>query len=111
MSVVKILTSVFLDAHGILFIDYLEKGETTNSKYYIALLVHLKEEIAKKPQQMKKNVFFYQGNAPCHKSIETMEKQLLHHHISSPNLTPNDYYLFADLKRMSHERDLAPMKK
>ena len=47
-SVGKVLASVFWDALGILFIDYLEKGRTINSEYYIALLVHLKEEIAKK---------------------------------------------------------------
>ena len=39
---------------GILFIDYPEKGRTINSEYYIALLVHLKEEITKKLPQMKK---------------------------------------------------------
>ena len=44
----QVLASVFWDAQGILFIDYLEKGRTINSKNYIALLVHLKEEIAKK---------------------------------------------------------------
>ena len=38
---------VFWDALSILFIDYLEKGKTTNSEYYIVLLVRLKEEIAK----------------------------------------------------------------
>ena len=50
----KVLVSVFWDAQGISFIDYFEKGITINSKYYIALLVHLKEEIAKKKwPQMK----------------------------------------------------------
>ena len=47
-----VLASVFWNAPGILFIDNLEKGRTINSKY-IALLVHLKEEITKKQQQMK----------------------------------------------------------
>ena len=46
--------SVFWDAQGILFIDYLEKERTINNEYYIALLVYLKEEIAKKGVQMKK---------------------------------------------------------
>ena len=50
----KVLASIFWDVQGILFIDYLEKGRTINSKYYLVLLVHLKEEIAKKQQQMKK---------------------------------------------------------
>ena len=43
----NVLASIFWDVQGILFIDYLEKGRTINSEYYIALLVYLKEEIAK----------------------------------------------------------------
>ena len=49
----------FCDAHGILSIHYLEKGRTVKSKYYMALLVRLKEEIAKKRPQMKKKMLFY----------------------------------------------------
>ena len=54
----------------------------------------------------KKNVLFYQGNVPCHKSIATMVKlhelhfELFPHPPYSPDLAPNDYSLFADLKRM-----------
>ena len=40
------MATVFWDALGILFIDYIEKGRTINSEYYIALLVRLQEEIA-----------------------------------------------------------------
>ena len=50
----KVLIFVFLDAQGILFINYLKKGRTINSEYYKALLVHLKEKIAKKRLQIKK---------------------------------------------------------
>ena len=46
------------DAQYILFIDYLEKGRTINTKYYMALLVHLKEEIVEKTAQMKKKCSF-----------------------------------------------------
>ena len=54
----------------------------------------------------KKKVFFHQGNAPCHKSIKTMEKlhelhfELLPHPPHSLDLAPSGYYLFADLKKM-----------
>ena len=54
----------------------------------------------------KKEVLFYQDNAPCHKSIATIEKlhelhfELLPYPQHSPDLAPRDYYLFADLKRM-----------
>jgi len=30
----KVMASVFWDCHGILFVDYLEKGKTINSEYY-----------------------------------------------------------------------------
>ena len=33
----KVMASVFWDAHGTFFIDYLEKGKTINSDYYMAL--------------------------------------------------------------------------
>ena len=77
----KVLTSVFWDAQGILFINYLVKGRTINSKYYIALLVRLKEEIARKQPQMKKKkkkkVLFHQHNAPGHKSIASKPRRIL----------------------------------
>ncbi|KAF7280496.1 hypothetical protein GWI33_005835 [Rhynchophorus ferrugineus] len=47
-SVGKVMASVFWDAHGIIFIDYLEKGRVNNSDYYVALLDRLKDEIAEK---------------------------------------------------------------
>ena len=75
-----------------MFIDYLEKGRTINSKCYIALLVHLKEEIEKKkkkrPQMGGKKVFF----SPYLKLIATMAKlhELHPHPPYSPNLVPSD---------------------
>ncbi|KAL7724069.1 hypothetical protein ACLKA6_012721 [Drosophila palustris] len=50
----KVMASVFWDAHGIIFIDYLQKGQTINSDYYMALLERLKDEIAKKRPHMAK---------------------------------------------------------
>ena len=46
-NVSRLLASIFCDVQVILFIDYLEKGRTINSEYYIALLVRLKEECQK----------------------------------------------------------------
>lgn len=89
----KVMASVFWDAHGIIFIDYLEKGKTINSDYYMALLERLKVEIAaKRPHMKKKKVLFHQDNAPCHKSLRTMAKihelgfELLPHPPYSPDL-------------------------
>ena len=102
----KVMASVFWDCHGILFVDYLEKGKTINSEYYCALLERLKAEIAaKRPHMKRKKILFLQDNAPAHKSIATTAKindlrlQLLSHPPYSPDLAPSDYYLFPNLKR------------
>ena len=44
----KVMASVFWDAHGIIFIDYLEKGKIINSDYNITLLERLKDKIVEK---------------------------------------------------------------
>ncbi|CAD7093460.1 unnamed protein product [Hermetia illucens] len=104
------MASVFWDANSIIFIDYLEKGKTINSDYYMVLLDRLKAEIAKKrPHMKKKKVIFHQDKTPCHKSIKTVPKfnelgfQLLPHPPYSLDLAPSDYWLFADLKKMLQE--------
>ena len=53
----KVMASVFLDAHGIFFIDYLEKGETINSDYYMALLDRLSAGIMKKRPHIQKKMW------------------------------------------------------
>lgn len=55
----KVMATVFWDARGIIFIDYLEKGKTINSQYYCALLDRLSEEIKiKRPHLAKKKSSF-----------------------------------------------------
>ena len=50
----KVMVSAFWNAHGILFIDYLEKGKTINSDYYMALLNWWSAEIKKERSHMQK---------------------------------------------------------
>ena len=58
----------------------------------------------------KKKVLFHQDNALCHQSIATMAKlhelhfKLLPHPPYTPDLTPSNYWLFIDLKRMLQEK-------
>ena len=73
----------------------------------MALLDRLSSEIKKKRlHKQKKKVLFHQDNAPCHKSIRTMVKlnesnfELLPYPTYFSDLTPSDYWLFADLKKM-----------
>ncbi|KAF7266270.1 hypothetical protein GWI33_020303 [Rhynchophorus ferrugineus] len=95
------------DAHRIICIDYLEKGRTTNSDYYIASLNRLKDKIEEKRSNLKKKkVLLRQDNALCHKSVKTMAKihelgfELIPNPSYSPDQAPSVYFLFSDLKRM-----------
>ena len=55
----KVMATVFWDAKGIIFIDYLAKGKTINGEYYANLLQQLNDEIAKKrPHLAKKRSAF-----------------------------------------------------
>ena len=49
----RVMASVFWDTHGILFIDYCEKGKTINSEYYMASLDRLSAKIKKKRPREK----------------------------------------------------------
>jgi hypothetical protein len=55
----KVMTFVFWDAEGILFIEYLEKGKTITGKYYSNLLTRPDEKIReKRPGLQKKKSSF-----------------------------------------------------
>lgn len=59
------MASFFWDAHGIIFIDYLEEAEAINADYNAKLLQRLSEEIKqKRPNLAKRKVLFHQDNAP-----------------------------------------------
>ena len=63
----KVMASVFWNAHGVIFIDYLHKGRTITRAYYAALLDQLLHEIRKnRPHLKKKKILFHYGNAPSH---------------------------------------------
>jgi len=105
-SAKKVMASVFWDAKGILFVDYLQTGKTINTEYYCNLLHKLDAKIReKRPGLQKKKIIFHQDNAPAHKSVLTMAKinelkfELLEHPPYSPDLAPSDFWLFPHLKK------------
>lgn len=102
----KVMATVFWDAQGILFIDYLQKGRTITGEYYAALLERLNDELEKKrPHLAKKKVLFLQDNAKVHTCPAPMAKihefrfELWSHPPYSPDLAPCDYHLFPNLKK------------
>lgn len=106
LSAGKVMATVFYDAHGIIFIDYLEHGRTITGAYYVTLLDRLNNEIkTKRPHLQRKKVLFHRDNAPAHKSLIAMGKihelgfEVLPHPPYSPDLAPCDFHLFPDLKK------------
>ena len=99
----KVLASVFWDAHGVIFIDYFQKGSIISGAYYAALLDRLVDEIRKKRPHLKKKILFHDNNAPSHTSNITQAKkhelrfESRPHPPYSPDPDPSDYYLFLNL--------------
>ena len=71
----KEMATVFWDNHGVILIDYLQKGKAITGAYYASLLDKLKPELAEKwPHLQKKKILFHQDNAPSHTSAVAMVK-------------------------------------
>ena len=55
----KVMLSVFWNALGLIFIDYLEKGRTITGVYYDALLNRLVDEIRNKRPHLKRKTSYF----------------------------------------------------
>ena len=105
-SVGKVMATVFWDARGIIYIDYMRKGQTITGAYYASLLHRLSQEIKKKlPHLKKKKIIFHQDNARVHTFAVSMDKimelkfEILEHAPYSPDLAPSDFLLNPNLKK------------
>lgn len=101
----KIMASVFWDAEGILFIDYLPKGKTITGAYYTELIPKVRQAIIEKRRgKWSSGVLFHHDNASAHRSqlalaaIRQAGFKLLDHPPYSPDLAPSDFHLFPKLK-------------
>jgi len=101
----KFLASIFWDQDGILLIDYLLKGQTTNAKCYSSLLEQLKDILTEKRRGIfTKAVLVLHNSAPTHWALATQKKlvylgfQCLDHPPYSPDLALSDYHLLPGLK-------------
>jgi len=102
----KISCLDFFNQDAILLIDYLPKGQTINGKYYLSMLVQLKDILKEKRRgKFTKVVLFLHDNAPPHRALKTQNKlaylgfQCLDHPPYSPDVAPSDYRLFYGLKK------------
>ena len=102
----KVMTFLFWDAKGIVFIDYFQKSKIINGEYYAKLLRELRQTIkSKRLGKLTKGVLLQQVNVPAHKSLVAMSAvydcgfELIDHPPYSPDLAPSDDFLFPNLKK------------
>lgn len=101
----KVMASVFWDSEGILFIDYMPKGQTITGSYYAGLIPKVRDAVKNKRRgKLSLGVLFLHDNAPAHRSevalgaIRNAGFHMLDHPPYSPDLAPSDFHLFPKLK-------------
>jgi histone-lysine N-methyltransferase SETMAR len=91
--------------------EFIPQGETVNSAYYVEILKQLREPVCrKKPKLWPNDWILHHDNAPAHKAISV--KQFLaqksitemEHPPYSPDLVPNDFWLFPKVNSVLKER-------
>ncbi|GFR64144.1 transposase [Elysia marginata] len=100
------MATVFWDTQGVIFVDFLSRGETVNSDSYVETLKRLQARILRvRPDMEIGNVLLLHHNAQPHTSIRTRETidsfgwSTLQHLSYSPDLAPSDYHLFGPRKQ------------
>jgi [histone H3]-lysine36 N-dimethyltransferase SETMAR len=100
------MMTIFWDNEGILFTDFLSRGDTINGQYYASLIDRLRSAVLEKWRgKLSQGVLFLHDNAPVRKSnivqatIRRVGFTELNHPAYSPDIAPTDYYLFSNLKK------------
>jgi len=102
----KVLLITFFDIKGIVHYEYLEEGQTINKETYLNIMRRVRESIRLKRGEMwsSKNWIIHHDNARPHTAISVLT-YLAKHGIPilqqppySPDLAPNDFFLFPKLK-------------
>lgn len=100
----KVMCTIFWDRKGVILLDFLEAGTTINSDRYVETLTKLKDRIARKRPEKRRNFILQHDNARPHTSFKTRECltkfgwTVLPHPPYSPDLAPSDFHLFGPLK-------------
>jgi AraC-like DNA-binding protein len=105
-SNIKVMLITFFDVQGIVYHEFLEKGTTVNQYVYLNILRRLRESVRRKrPEKFKNNSWIlHHDNAPSHTAasvttyLASRNIAVLDHPPYSPDLAPNDFWLFPKLK-------------
>jgi len=98
----------FFDIRGIVHYEFVPTEQTVHQVYYLEVLERLREKVKRKrPELFDNNSWIlHHDNAPAHKALSVREflatKQItvLEHPAYSPDLAPNDFFLFPKIKKI-----------
>ena len=99
----KVMTTVFRDAKGVIMLDFLPKRSTITGVYYTYQLRTAIRE--KRRGKLSKGVLLQQDNArvpTCKVAMDAVERngyELIPNTAYSPDLAPNDFFLFPNFKK------------
>ena len=102
----KVMATDFWDARGIIYTDYLGKGQTITGAYYASFLAPVERRNQEKCPHLKK-ILFQKENAWVHicavlmAKIMELKSKLLQHSPYSADVAPSDYFSFPNLKNGS----------
>ena len=109
----KTMMTVFWDKRGVIYCEFLPKGETIDSDGYVETLTRMKDHLRRKrPDKWRKrqdssglrNFILQQDNASPHTAMVSLAwlgewgVELLAYPPYSPNLAPCDFHFFPKLK-------------
>ena len=100
----KVMATIYWESHGIILMDYLQKGKTITGGYYASLLDLFGAILKEKRPHLAKKVLIHHNNAPAHTSAIATAKlfdllyEILPHPLYSLDLSPPDYFLFPNMK-------------
>ena len=105
-SKIKVMLIVFFDVHGIVHLEFLPQGQTTNQNVYKDILRRLMRSVREKRRELweTKSWLLHHDNAPAHNAL-SIRQFLAENNIAvleqppySPDLAPCDFFLFPKLK-------------
>jgi histone-lysine N-methyltransferase SETMAR len=96
----------FFDNEGLIYMNYVPKGQTVNANYIVDALSKFLAIFKKKRRNMAaQEWFFHWDNAPVHTAavvkdwMAARDFRVIDHPPYSPDLAPADFFLFPTIKR------------
>jgi histone-lysine N-methyltransferase SETMAR len=91
----KVILTIFWDARGVLYTEFLTKGSTVNSIRYCATLQSLKQGLKQTQDNTRPHC-----SAQTQDAMTSLKFTVVPHPPYSPGLAPSDFLLFPRLKEM-----------